>query len=63
MLQDDEQKSYRKLVLENGRIIGAILLGDVRGSQEILAAIDAHTDVSSLKADLQQAGFDFSRLA
>ena len=36
---DEPQGRYRKLVLEDGRAAGAVLLGDVRGSEDLLEAI------------------------
>src|SRR5207245_7922286 len=32
---------YRKLILRDGRAAGAVLLGDVRGSEALLAAVKA----------------------
>jgi nitrite reductase (NADH) large subunit len=60
--QNEAQKTYRKVVLQDNRIVGAILLGDIRGSAEIQAAITKKTDVSRFKGELAQADFDFKRL-
>ena len=60
--QNEAQKTYRKLVLQDNLLVGAILLGDIRGSAEIQAAISKKTDVSRLKGELAQADFDFKRL-
>jgi len=54
--------TYRKLVVEDNRIIGAILLGDTRGSEEIQKAIQTGKNISSLKKNLADEHFDFSRL-
>jgi nitrite reductase (NADH) large subunit len=43
---DAEAPSYRKLVLAGGRAVGAILLGDTRGSEDLLAAIVAGEEVA-----------------
>jgi nitrite reductase (NADH) large subunit len=43
---DAEAPSYRKLVLSGGRAVGAILLGDTRGSEDLLAAIVAGEEVA-----------------
>ena len=59
---DSAQKTYRKLVIQDNLLVGAILLGDIRGSAEIQAAISKKTDVSRLKSELAQADFDFKRL-
>jgi len=59
---DSAQKTYRKLVIQDNLLVGAILLGDIRGSAEIQAAIRKKTDVSLLKGELAQADFDLERL-
>jgi nitrite reductase (NADH) large subunit len=43
---DAARPSYRKLVLADGRAVGAILLGDTRGSEDLLAAITAGEEVA-----------------
>jgi nitrite reductase (NADH) large subunit len=60
--QNETQKTYRKLVLQDNLLVGAILLGDIRGSAEIQAAIKKKTDLSRFKSELAQADFDFKRL-
>ena len=60
--KDATQKTYRKLVIKDNVIIGAILLGDLAGSVEILDAIKKRTDITPFKADLGADGFDFTRL-
>ncbi|MCJ7818187.1 MAG: FAD-dependent oxidoreductase [Syntrophales bacterium] len=60
--QNEAQKTYRKLVIQDNLLVGAILLGDIRGSAEIQTAIKKKTDVSRLKGELAQADFDFKRL-
>ena len=44
-------------------LVGAILLGDIRGSAEIQAAIKKKQDVSQFKNELAQPDFDFKRLS
>jgi nitrite reductase (NADH) large subunit len=60
--QNEAQKTYRKLVIQDNLLVGAILLGDIRGSAEIQAAIKKKQDISRLKGELAQADFDFKRL-
>ncbi len=60
--QDKAKKTYRKLVIQDNRLVGAILLGDIRGNAEIQAAIKEKKDISALKSELAQADFDFKRL-
>ncbi len=57
---DEEKCIYRKLVIENNSISGAILLGDLRGEKEIQAAIEGHKDISLVKKKLEEEGFDLS---
>jgi nitrite reductase (NADH) large subunit len=60
--QNEAHKTYRKLVIQNNVLVGAILLGDIRGSAEIQTAITKKTDLSRLQGELAQADFDFKRL-
>jgi nitrite reductase (NADH) large subunit len=60
--KDDSQKTYRKLVIQDNILVGAILLGDIRGSAEIQQAIKAKKDVSSVKSKLAEKDFDFQKL-
>ena len=59
---DKGKKTYRKLVIQDNRLVGAILLGDIRGSAEIQAAIKAKKDIGALKSELANPDFDFQRL-
>ncbi len=61
--KDEAQKTYRKLVIRDNVLVGAILLGDIRGNAEIQLAIKQQRDISALKGDLAQKFFDFKRLA
>jgi len=53
---------YRKLIFDDGLMIGCILLGDVSGNREILEAIERKSDITKLKAEILEDGFDFKRL-
>ncbi len=59
---DEVKNSYRKLVFENGMITGSILLNDVRGSAEILQAIQKKINVGPLRESLLDDNFDYQRL-
>lgn len=48
---DEAKKTYRKVVLKDNIVVGAILLGDLRGSKEIQQAIKMKKDFASLKQD------------
>jgi nitrite reductase (NADH) large subunit len=60
--QDKIKKTYRKLVIQDNCLVGAILLGDIRGNAEIQAAIKKKQDISRLKSELAKPDFDFKRL-
>jgi len=60
--KDEARGVYRKLVLQNNIITGMILLGDIRGRDEIQRAIRSRKDVSSIKENLGDKRFDFSAL-
>jgi nitrite reductase (NADH) large subunit len=60
--KDEGKKTYRKLVLQDNAIIGAILLGDLKGSAEILKAIKNKTDITPFKPELAAGTLDFARL-
>lgn len=62
VIGDEARKVYRKLVWQEERIVGAILLGDTRGKEEIQKAVQSKKDLSSLKKELAEDKFDFSRL-
>ena len=51
--KDEAQKTHRKLVLKDNVVVGAILLGDLRGSNEIQQAIKTKQDISSLSQDIR----------
>lgn len=59
---NDEKCLYRKLIIENQTITGAILLGDLRGEKEIQAAIERRREISSIRKDLEDENFDFAKL-
>jgi nitrite reductase (NADH) large subunit len=46
---------YRKLVVRDGRAAGAVLLGDIRGSEALLAAVHAAEEVADPLARLVEA--------
>jgi nitrite reductase (NADH) large subunit len=50
--KDDTKKTYRKLVIKDNVMIGAILLGDLQGSAEILKAIKEKTDIAPFRQNL-----------
>jgi nitrite reductase (NADH) large subunit len=59
---DGRKFVYRKIVFQESRITGAILFGDIRGSDEIQSAIQSNRDVSSIKSRLGNPEVDFKKL-
>jgi len=60
--QDRESGVYRKVAFKEDKIVGCILLGDVKGSPEILHAIEKKVDVKDYKSLILEEEFDFKRL-
>jgi nitrite reductase (NADH) large subunit len=60
--KDVKKKTYRKLIIQDNVLVGAILLGDIRGFEEIQQAIKTKKNIALLKEELASAHFDFSLL-
>jgi nitrite reductase (NADH) large subunit len=60
--KNEMKSTYRKLVLKDNVIIGALFFGDVHGSEEIQNAIKTKLDITSIKDDLADEKFDFAGL-
>ena len=60
--KDEAKNTYRKLVIKDGVLVGAILLGDIRGSTEIQEAIKKGLTITGIKEELGREDFDFQRL-
>jgi nitrite reductase (NADH) large subunit len=58
VLEDAPARSYRKLVLSDDKIVGAILLGDPSSAEAVAAAIREERDVSSHLEALEQGDWD-----
>ncbi len=59
---DEEEGVYKKIVLDQGKIVGAILLGDNRGSGILTQLMNGKTDVSRYRNQILENGFDLKRL-
>ena len=55
-------KTYRKIVLDNNRIIGCIMLGDTKGFNQVTKLMSEKRDVSQIKDQILSEGFDFKSL-
>ena len=60
--QDREGGVYRKVAFKEDKIVGCIFLGNVKGSPEILQAIEKKVDVKDYKNLILEEEFDFKRL-
>ena len=59
---DKEKGTYKKLVLDNGKIVGAILLGDKRQIMSIKKLIAQEKDIRQYKHTILKKDFDFKTI-
>jgi nitrite reductase (NADH) large subunit len=59
---DREKNLYRKVIFKEDKIVGCILLGDIKGNSEILDAIEKQVNVKDLKNLILEEDFDFKKL-
>ena len=57
-----DDNTYKKIALDNNRIIGCIMLGDTKVFNKITKLMTAKTDVSTVKDEILKEGFDFSSI-
>jgi len=57
-----DEKVYKKIVLENDRIVGCIMLGDTKGFNDVTKAMSKKVDVSDVKDEILKEGFDFKSI-
>ena len=62
VIKDEAGNMYRKIVLQDNKIIGTILFGNINGSDAIQQAIKTKKDVSAFKQEIADENFDFNRL-
>ncbi|UCF83732.1 MAG: NAD(P)/FAD-dependent oxidoreductase [Desulfobacteraceae bacterium] len=55
-----DEKIYKKIVVDNNKIIGCIMLGDTKGFNKITKAISEKLDVSQIKDQLLSMGFNLN---
>ena len=58
---DQKKGVYKKLVLDNGKIVGAILLGDKKGVLSIKRLIAQETDITKHKNAILKDNFDYKK--
>lgn len=57
---DIDRDIYKKFVLQNGRLVGAILLGDPKSVAVVSRLVAARADVSAYRAELVRDDFDWA---
>jgi NAD(P)H-nitrite reductase large subunit len=59
---DEKEGVYRKIVLDNGEIVGAILLGDRKGTSELMKLTKERRNISKYKNQLLEDDFDYRKI-
>lgn len=59
---NSEKGVYKKIVLKQGKILGAIILGDIRSAVPIRSLMDRGTDVARWKEFMLEDDFDYRRI-
>jgi nitrite reductase (NADH) large subunit len=60
----DRQKGvYKKIVLDQGKIVGTILLGDRKGTSALMTLMQRETDVTKYKNHLLEDNFDYRQVS
>jgi nitrite reductase (NADH) large subunit len=58
----DKQGVYKKLLLDQGKIVGAILLGERKSAAGIKRLMDQGTDITKYKETILEEDFDFRQV-
>ena len=59
---DRQDGVYKKIVLDQGKIVGAILLGDRKGVSALMKLMQSETDVTKYKDHLLEDNFDYTQV-
>jgi len=59
---DMETGIYKKIVLDQGKIVGAIVLGETKSIAPLMKLIDQRNDVSVYKDAILEDNFDFRKV-
>jgi nitrite reductase (NADH) large subunit len=59
---DTKKGVYKKLVLDKGKIVGAILLGDKKGVTSIKRLMSQETDITEYKNSILTDDFDYKKI-
>jgi nitrite reductase (NADH) large subunit len=58
---DKQRGIYKKIVLDHGKIVGAILLGDRKGTSTLTKLMQQETDVTKYKDNLLEDNFNYTQ--
>jgi nitrite reductase (NADH) large subunit len=59
---DKQNGVYKKIVLDQGRIVGAVVLGDRKGVSALMRLMQRETDVTKFKDNLLEDNFDYTQV-
>jgi NAD(P)H-nitrite reductase large subunit len=59
---DRQEGVYKKIVLDRGKIVGTILLGDRKGTSALMRLMERETDVTKYKNNLLKDNFDYRQM-
>ncbi len=59
---DPTKGVYKKIVIENGKIIGTIIMGTTKGVEEINQLMTQKTDITKYKDTILNDGFDYKQI-
>lgn len=59
---DKQEGVYKKMVLDQGKIVGAIFLGDRKGTSALMRLMQRETDVTKYKDHLLEDDFDYRQI-
>jgi NAD(P)H-nitrite reductase large subunit len=60
VIEAQGQQIYRKVVLENGIIVGAILYGTTNGARQLQQALKSHANLMAFQDRLTDLDWDFT---
>jgi nitrite reductase (NADH) large subunit len=60
VIQAQDQQTYRKVVLDNGIIVGVILYGTANGARQLQQAIRSHANLAVFEDRLADIAWDFA---
>ena len=59
---DIEKCVYCKVAFKENKVVGCILLGEVKAKSEVLNAVERNIDIKQIKDSFLKEGFDFKKL-